>query len=53
MYGKANDSTAIILRFDFDPAEMAKRLQDLDVMEKVAEVVEKREMFSISPMQRP
>ena len=53
VYGKANDSTAIILRFDFDPAEMAKRLQDLDVMEKVAEVVEKREMFSISPMQRP
>ena len=53
VYGKANDSTAIILRFDFDPTEMAKRLQDLDVMEKVAEVVEKREMFSISPMQRP
>ena len=53
VYGKANDSTAIILRFDFDPAEMAKRLQDLDVMEKVAEVVEKREMFSISPMHRP
>lgn len=53
VYGKANDGTAIILRFDFDPAEMAKRLQDLDVMEKVAEVVEKREMFSISPMQRP
>ena len=32
---------------------MAKRMDDLDVMEKVSEVVEKREMFSISPMQRP
>ena len=53
VYGKANDTTAIILRFDFDPAEMAKRLEDLDVMEKVSELVEKREMFSISPMQRP
>ena len=53
VYGKANDNTAIILRFDFDPAEMAKRLEDLEVMEKVAEVVEKREMFSLSPMQRP
>ena len=53
VYGKVNDNAAIILRFDFDPAEMAKRLEDLDVMEKVAEVVEKREMFSITPMQRP
>ena len=52
-YGKFNDHTAIILRFDFYPAEMAKRLDDLDVMEKVSELVEKREMFSISPMQRP
>ena len=53
VYGKVNDTTAIILRFDFDPAEMAKRLDDLDVMEKVSEGVEKREMCSISPMQRP
>ena len=53
VYGRVNDNTAIILRFDFDPVEMTKRLEDLDVMEKVAEVVEKREMFSISPMQRP
>ena len=53
VYGKVDDHTAIILRFDFDPAEMAKRLDDLDGMEKVSELVEKREMFSISPMQRP
>ena len=53
VYGKVDDHTAIILRFDFDPVEMAKRLDDLDVMEKVSELVEKREMFSISPMQRP
>ena len=42
MYGKANDNTAIILRFDFDPAEVAKRLEDLEFMERVAEVVESR-----------
>ena len=53
VYGRVNDNTTVILRFDFDPVEMTKRLEDLDVMEKVAEVVEKREMFSISPMQRP
>ena len=53
VYGKANDNTAIILRFDFDPAEMAKRLEDLEFMERVAEVVESREMYSLSPMQRP
>ena len=53
VYGKANDNTAIILRFDFDPAEMAKRLEDLEFMERVSEVVESREMFSISPIQRP
>ena len=52
VYGKADDKTAIIMRFDFDPSEMAKRLNDLDVMEMVAEVVEKREMFSLSSMQR-
>ena len=53
VYGKANDNTAIILRFDFDPEEMAKRLEDLEFMERVSEVVESREMFSISPIQRP
>ena len=42
VYGKANDSTAIILRFDFDPAEMAKRLQAVEDMVKVAEGVENR-----------
>ena len=53
VYGKANDNTAIILRFDFDPAEMAKRLEDLEFMERVADVVESREMYSLSSMQRP
>jgi len=53
VYGKVNDQTAMIFRFDFDPDEMAKRLEDLEVMEKVNAVVEKREMFSISPIQRP
>ena len=53
VYGKADDNKAIILRFDFDPAEMAKRMEDLEVMEKVSEVVDKREMFSISPIQLP
>ena len=53
VYGKANSQTAMIFRFDFDPEEMAKRLEDLDVIEKVNAVVEKREMFSISPIQRP
>ena len=53
VYGKANDNTAMILRFDFDPAEMAKRLEDLEFMERVAEVVESKERFSLSPMQRP
>ncbi len=53
VYGKANSQTAIIFRFDFDPEEMAKRLEDLEVIEKVNAVVEKREMFSISPIQRP
>ena len=48
-----SDNTAIILRFDFDPEEMAKRLEDLEFMERVSEVVESREMFSISPIQRP
>tara|TARA_B100000003_G_scaffold205376_1_gene218909 strand:+ start:582 stop:743 length:162 start_codon:yes stop_codon:yes gene_type:complete len=52
VYGKANDNSAIILRFDFDPAEMAKRLEDLEFMERVSEVVESREMFSLSAMQR-
>ena len=53
VYGKPNSQTAIIFRFDFDPEEMAERLKDLDVIEKVNAVVEKREMFSISPIQRP
>ena len=53
VYGKANRQTAMIFRFDFDPEEMAKRLEDLEVIEKVNAVVEKREMFSISPIQRP
>ena len=53
VYGKANSQTAMIFRFDFDPEEMAKRLEDLEVIEKVNAVVEKREMFSISPIQRP
>ena len=48
VYGKANDNTAIILRFDFDPAEMAKRLEDLEFMERVAEVVESRNVLTIS-----
>ena len=53
VYGKANSQTAMIFRFDFDQEEMAKRLEDLEVIEKVNAVVEKREMFSISPIQRP
>ena len=53
VYGKVNDQTAMIFRFDFDPDEMAKRFEDLEAMEKVNAVVERREMFSISPIQRP
>ena len=53
VYGKVNDQTAMIFRFDLDPDEMAKRFEDLEVMEKVNAVVERREMFSISPIQRP
>ena len=52
VYGKANDNTAINLRYDYDPTEMAKRLEDLEFMERVSEVVESREMFSLSAMQR-
>ena len=53
VYGKVNDKTAILMRFDFDPAEMAQRLNDLEFMEKVAAVVEKREMFSLSALRPP
>ena len=47
VYGKANDGTAIILRFDFDPAEMAKASRS-GRYEKVAEVVEKGDVLHIS-----
>ncbi len=53
VYGKVNHRTAILMRFDFDPAEMAQRLNDLEFMEKVAAVVEKREMFSLSALRPP
>ena len=53
IYGKAGARKAVLLRFDFDPAEMAARMGDTEFQKMIAGIVDRHEPFMLSPMPRP